>query len=532
MKTTIYQKRVNIKSDYFRMIGTGLTDINDLDLSDKIVTLDLTDNKLTDFLDFPENSNIETLILDRNPILSFKGFPKMPKLTSLSLQETPVSKLQNFRSLAYIAVGPQLKTLNGLEITKADISTANTYGDPQYTINLVRQGWLPKRPSYTNDMKPIAISDVSGKSSKKTKTKQTTPSTKKSLVSRASKRKEDTFKKQKEQVDGNQLTRVLNILDSQKNDPISVRAVRILRAIGMTHEAIKEFIKNFFSPVIQAKKQPKLKKKEIDPNSLEGQIEKQKETIHLLATQLCTIRSQNRNFVAYDQMINEIAGPLFENQRIVEEDKLRAQHALDESYLSQQTQQKSQNVTQMSFVKQEKKEKKDQYVELRKTLIQYLRTTPEKNDNELIELLEDLNDIEEEDFEEEEGNFAEEEDFIEEEQIREELDANEVFIEEEDDEEEKYEKNEAEEEKLEQKQEEGEKTEQKEVNNEEKHEENIEENEEEEEINDDFVPEEEDEPDLADDLAEINQYLQDINEEEEDELDLDDIGIVLKSPEE
>ncbi|EAY12690.1 Leucine Rich Repeat family protein [Trichomonas vaginalis G3] len=432
MRTTLYQKKVNIRADYFKLIGAGLKDINDLELNEKIVTLDLSDNKLTDFLDFPENSNIETLILDRNPLLSFKGFPKMEKLTNLSLFETPLAKLSNFRALAYIAAGPQLKILNGTEITKADISNAHTYGDPQYTINLVTQGWLPKRPSYTNDMKPISIREETGKSKKKTPAKQNTPTTKKSLVARATMKKEETFKKQKEQVDGNQLTRMLNILDSQKNDPLSVRAVRILRSIGVPRDEIKQFLKNYFSPVVHQKKQPKVKKPQVDPNSLEGQIEKQKETIHLLATQLCTIRSQNRNFVMYEEMINEIAGPLFENARIVEEELARDEKGLTESYISQQRNNTSIQ-PQIQQVDQRMDQPKDLYVDLRKTLIEYLKTTPEKNDNELIELLNDLDDVdEEEDIEEEEG-FNEEEIIAEEEEPAEEVNADEVFLAEEED---------------------------------------------------------------------------------------------------
>jgi hypothetical protein len=63
------------------------------------------------------------LDLSGNPILSFRGFPGQSFLV-FSAIDTPLSDLPNFRHLALIAIGTQLKTLNGVAVTAQERARA------------------------------------------------------------------------------------------------------------------------------------------------------------------------------------------------------------------------------------------------------------------------------------------------------------------------------------------------------------------------------------------------------------------------
>jgi hypothetical protein len=87
--------------------------------------LDFTGNLLIDFEGLQPTKHLQTLIVDSNPLLSFRGFPDQPLIT-FSAIDTPLSELPNFRHLALVAIGTQLRTLNGVTVTaqeRADCAT-------------------------------------------------------------------------------------------------------------------------------------------------------------------------------------------------------------------------------------------------------------------------------------------------------------------------------------------------------------------------------------------------------------------------
>ena len=416
-------KKADERVGICKIVGVGLRDIIDADIPANTVNLNLTDNKISDFVGFDENPNLETLILDKNPIFSFRGFPNYPNLKEISMFETPISRLKNFRALVIIAAGKQLSVINGVSVTPNDITSALQFGELSETRNLIVRGWIPKRPSYTNDVKPSSLASVERRTHNKTPTRGTnlmksavSPGTKKPL--------------KKHDVEASQLKRVLAVLDAQENDPTSVRAVRVLRAIGYDREGIRAFLREFYSPRAEPKKPARLlktqKKQEVDPNSLEGQLARQNDTIQILAAKLNAIRFKNRNTNKYDAMLRVAAAPLLENAAILagEQD---AEEDDDYYHFMEQTQQQSQQQQSMATSPSksprsasksveegkrvdEQKKAEDSYILLRLAVCDYLKTSPSMGDNILIQLLNDLmeedkdetsNDEEEEEEEEE-----------------------------------------------------------------------------------------------------------------------------------
>ena len=391
-------KKSDDKTGICRIIGAGISTINDTDIPEKTTVLNLTDNKICDFLDFNDSAYITSLVLDKNPILSFRGFPHFENLEELSLCEAPISYLSNFRQLAIIAAGPQLKVLNGVDVTSSDITLAMQYGDLEETRKMIVRGWIPKRPSYSNDAKPAEVSVILKRAEKANKMKnkqQTSKKETKTMKATKTLQTMKTVRGEKPQLENAQLARVLKVLDQQEKDPSSVRAVRVLRAIGYDKDQIKTFLRNMYSPVVKAKKQPvkkALKKKsEVDPSSLEGQLQKTNETIQVLATKLSNIRSRNKNYNAYEAMLQEVAGPLFENSRIVQ-----AMDQNEEEDSFDYYEEDGEGTVQTA----KKQDQKDSYIKLRLALCDFLEANPSMGDDTLIQLLNDLNENEEE----EEGN--------------------------------------------------------------------------------------------------------------------------------
>lgn len=280
--------------------------------------LHLTDNKITDFVGLEDNENMHTLNVSRNPILTFRGFPKLPRLTNLIMLETPLSLLPNFRQLAIIAAGKDIKTINGIDVTASEVSSANQYGDPEASRELITRGWLPKKPAYNSDIKIKLNQPTKKKQKKNDSTKNSGQELKKFGGKRGNQSMLRKYQRQMKNLEGGNLKRVMEVLIVQELDPISVKSVRLLRAVGYDRESIRKFLRELFSPSKKlVEKVKRVKKEEINPNSLEGQLKKQEEVIQALAAQLHALRNENRTYNTYDQMLKEVGAPLFENAEVL-----------------------------------------------------------------------------------------------------------------------------------------------------------------------------------------------------------------------
>lgn len=97
-----------------RMIKTFM----DIKILRNIKNLDCSWNKIQDFENFVPGSKLETLIVDGNPILSFRNFPQKNNLIHFSAINTPISTLPHFREICLLVIGPQLQSINGIDVTE------------------------------------------------------------------------------------------------------------------------------------------------------------------------------------------------------------------------------------------------------------------------------------------------------------------------------------------------------------------------------------------------------------------------------
>ena len=302
----------------------SLIDINIPEGTEKLI---LIGNRFTDFIGFEVPDSITTLILDQNPILSFRGFPKLPNLANLSLQGTPVSGLSNFRQIALACAGTQLRTLNGTTVSTIERTASLAYGDSQ---DMFAQGWLPKRP----------------------------PTVQKGRSQTTSKR-------------------IMSILERQEGDPVTVRAVRVLRAQGADPAQIREFLRNHFAPA----KQTVVKQQKKQNSAIEEQIQQQQKIINVMAAQLQALRTGNRTFNEYNAMVESAGALLLQNAEILA--NIEAGSPVPEAT--------------------EEAKLKPDYELLRAAVIEYLAADPGTPDHELISCLKELADDEEEEEEEPEN---------------------------------------------------------------------------------------------------------------------------------
>lgn len=339
-------------------------------------SLAINENYITDFVGLNSLPKLENLCLDKNPIISFRGFPKLPSLTNLSLIDTPISKLTNFRALAIVVAGQQLKTLNGIEVSTNDRAAALAYGPPETTCQLIIRGWLPKKP----------VSLPARKSRNNTDNNNNTATIK---------------------------NRILQMVDEQENDPISVRITRVLRAQGYGISQIREFLIDFFSPHTIKKKEPKQVKED---SSIEAQIKKQQQIIDVLAAQLHALRSGNRTFNDYDEMIKTSGINLLKNAEILNqmetEDQNNSQTVnqnMNQNTNLNSNQNMNQNTNPNSNQNPEfsasktKKKNKPEYEILRSAVIDFLQVSEDTQDDVLIQLLDSVG-LQDELEEEEEDN--------------------------------------------------------------------------------------------------------------------------------
>jgi hypothetical protein len=288
-------------------------------IPENVHVLQLSDNRFIDFQGLESLLSLHTLILDRNPIVSFRYFPLLPKLRSLSLIGSPIAELPNFRALALLSAGPHLAHLNDTDITASDRAAAAQYGD--LARPLLLRGWLPR--------KPIALASVP-------LPVQSPPS-------------------------------ALQIVEEHEEDPASLQLVRLLRTIDYTIPQIQNFFRTHFSPFQRPRPSPRRLKSE---NPIQIQVNKQQQFIDVLSAQLQALRSDNRLFRQYNELLFRSAFPLLENAAL-----LARLEKGDEA--GEKT-----NVYGES-----------DYDALRSAAIAYLRAEPDTPDDDLIE---EMNEIREE----------------------------------------------------------------------------------------------------------------------------------------
>lgn len=342
----------------------ALSNFTDVSIPKNLISLTIQENYITDFIGLDSCQTLESLMVDRNPIISFHGFPQVPNLVNLSMIDTPISKLSNFRALAVIVAGEQLKTLNGIEVSSNDHAAALAYGPPEIISQLVVRGWIPKRP--------VALP------------------------------KQKLRKNEANEINGD--CRIFKLIADQSNDPISVKITRVLRAQGYNITQIRDFLHDYFSPHTPQTKQSKSQKED---SSIEAQIKKQQQIIDVLAAQLQALRSGNQTFNDYDQMIKSYGANLLKNAELLRQEEI------DEQKINENPQ-------------EIKKTNIPDYETLRNAIVDFLQVEDTWDDDDLIYYLESVNVVEEtqkivtkefievEDKEEEEEEHKEEEENIDE----------------------------------------------------------------------------------------------------------------------
>ncbi|OHT15585.1 hypothetical protein TRFO_42479 [Tritrichomonas foetus] len=120
-----------------------------------------------------------------------------------------------------------------------------------------------------------------------------------------------------------------------------------------------------------------------NPNTIEGQIEKQQEIINVMAAQLQALRNGNRTFNSYNEMVMKLGAPLLENAKIVGQEIARRANSANEN--SSQSEEATR-----------KKLEDEEYNELRGAAIEFIQESDDVTDDELIRKLAELLEGEEE----------------------------------------------------------------------------------------------------------------------------------------
>ena len=327
-------KKDSQSSQRINLNHMALSNFTDVSIPKNLISLTIQENYITDFIGLDSCQTLESLMVDRNPIISFHGFPQVPNLVNLSMIDTPISKLSNFRALAVIVAGQQLKTLNGIEVSSNDRAAALAYGPPEIISQLVVRGWIPKRP--------VALP------------------------------KQKLRKNETNEINGD--CRIFKLIDDQSNDPISVKITRVLRAQGYNITQIRDFLHDYFSPHTPQTKQSKSQKED---SSIEAQIKKQQQIIDVLAAQLQALRSGNQTFNDYDQMIKSYGANLLKNAELLRQEEI------DEKIVANENPQKI------------KKTNNTDYEALRNAIIDFLQVDDTWHDDELIYYLESVSVVKE-----------------------------------------------------------------------------------------------------------------------------------------
>ena len=265
----------------FKATNQGLKSFDEVEIPEGTLFADFSNNHIIDFVGLQEIESLDNLVCDQNPIISFKGFPTLPNLKTLSLNGSPLQSLPNFRVLAVLAAGMQLESVNGVQISSADKGTALSFGDFEVAHSLIVRGWLPVRPAFLS----------------KSSNKFSCPKDKKQMIKKMSKKygerhlqETSTIKKQ---------TSELSETKERTNQIAEMR----------------KFIIDYYTPQTELQKPAKYPKR--SSSDIDAQIDAQQKLIDAMAVQLETLRNGNATFNNYNEMLTNVAQPLFDNAEVL-----------------------------------------------------------------------------------------------------------------------------------------------------------------------------------------------------------------------
>lgn len=261
-------------TERFVLREAGIKSFSDIKIPSEVRFIDLSNNQLFDFIGFKNYLNLTEIILDGNPILSFNGFPKLLRLKNISIKNSPISKLPNFRHLLLIAAGNQLEKINGEDITLEDRAAAISYGNISSNYNFVSKGWLPSQPKQF-----VAVESTN------------TSSDKNNEISYSIKSQNQPNKYQpKSKAPEISMSKLIEI---QQSDPISVRAVRLMKQTGETDKTIGQFLCDYLTPKETQHNSPK--KSDSTNMNFKQILDQNAKTINELSIKRQAIISKNQN---------------------------------------------------------------------------------------------------------------------------------------------------------------------------------------------------------------------------------------------
>lgn len=345
MKKRLSQKQIAavVQTGCASFASRQIRSFQEIEIPSVAISLDVSDNQIADFVGFEPQISFETLKVDNNPIVSFHGFPSQQMIIHFSAKQTPIAELPNFRQLALLAIGTQLETINGTQVTQAELHSVTGRNFAEYFFRKT----ITKISQSEQDQITSQLSDA----------------VRRGYISSRFPR---------------QLSTIAEAVTSQESDPITVRAMRLMNILHKDEGAIKELMKRMFCPVLPNKSTNKAQ-------IVDERLAKQQSLIWFMTDQLneikrnrqqkleelgqqttaqpkmavkeSTVPVSNETLVLYNHMVEEAAGILIKNS---EECEL-----------------------------EEDREKKKDHKGLRTAVIKLLGVSGELSDKELADLLYD-----------------------------------------------------------------------------------------------------------------------------------------------
>lgn len=111
--------------------------------------LDISRTNITTINGFRKYPKLTHFVANNTKLEDFRGFSALSTVSTISLLNTPISELKTFRIALVLAVGSNLKSVNGKAIPETVIEKANMY--PKVCGELVNLGWIPTFPPPESD---------------------------------------------------------------------------------------------------------------------------------------------------------------------------------------------------------------------------------------------------------------------------------------------------------------------------------------------------------------------------------------------
>lgn len=340
------EKAQLVRTGVLNLRARRIKNFGDIEIPVVSRTIDLTNNELTSFIGFEPHMDVDTLIMDDNPILSFLGFPETHSIRHFSAKGTYLSALPNFRQLAILAIGPSLETIDGKEITAADRAPVTPRNLSDYFTrtsvsgaseglqkhlsttlgNMVRKGWI-------NDVFPRKIAVIEEEAQR------------------------------------------------SENDPVSVRAVRLLTILKCDELAIAKFFFRLLGPTPE--------KVKVVSRDIEKRLEDQQTLIAFMQDQLEDLKREQQSKI--DEM-----------RRRKEKDDAKSVESYDGTPLEKDTEDAYNELVEevgytlilnsQKVMAEGEKRGAGNPEGLRETVRKLTGAGPEVGDRELVRLLRQLND--------------------------------------------------------------------------------------------------------------------------------------------